>query len=267
MKLGVVSDIHTELGKPQVDLRLPERVDVMVMAGDIGKGVQAIQYAHDTYSEDADDIVCIAGNHEYYGGTYQSVLAKMREWAKQFPRLHFLERDVVTLNGVNFIGATAWTDYSYGGGGQPLNMLRAQDLLNDHKRIKWNQHGTYRKLLARDCHTMNAEAKRFIFSELEKHEGETNVVVTHHAPTANSIHPRFAADESNFCYVNSWGNDIAYSSANLWVHGHTHSECEYEVGDCRVICNPCGYPGENPKASVRIIEIDIQDSAVTTGDL
>lgn len=255
MKLGIISDIHTELGKPIVDLRLQERVDVMILAGDIGKGAQAIQYAHDTYADMADAIVIIAGNHEFYGGKVQSTLEKMRDWALQFPDLYFLERNLVNLDGVNFIGATAWTDYGYGGAGQPHNMFRAHELLNDHKRIKWNEHGIYRKLLARDCLAMNGEAKQFIFKALENHEGETNVVITHHAPTALSIHPRFAAAEDNFCYVNTWGNDIAYSSARLWVHGHMHDPADYMVGDCRVVCNPMDYPEKARDRGPLIIEV------------
>lgn len=255
MKLGIISDIHTELGKPIVDLRLQERVDVMILAGDIGKGAQAIQFAHDTYADMADHIVMIAGNHEYYGGKYQHVLDKMRNWADQFSNLYFLERNKITLEGVNFIGATAWTDYRYGGAGQPLNMLRAHDLLNDHKKITWVQHQKYRKLLSRDCLKLNGEAKQFIFSELDNHEGETNVVITHHAPTGMSIHPRFAADESNFCYANTWGNDIAYSSAKLWVHGHMHDPADYMVGDCRVVCNPADYPEKARDRSPLIVEV------------
>jgi predicted phosphodiesterase len=255
VKLGIISDIHTEVGKPTVDLRLQERVDVMILAGDIGKGIQAVQFAHDTYADMADAIVMIAGNHEYYGGTYQSVLENMRKWAAMLPNVYFLERDAVSINGVNFIGSTAWTDYRYGGGGQPLNMLRAHDLLNDHKRIKWNQHGTYRKLLARDCLALNAEAKQFIFKKLDEREGETNVVITHHAPTALSIHPRFEAAEDNFCYVNTWGNDIAYSSAKLWVHGHMHDPADYMVGDCRIVCNPMDYPEKARDRGPLIIEV------------
>jgi Icc-related predicted phosphoesterase len=32
----------------------------------------------------------------------------------------------------------------------------------------------------------------------------------------------------------------------LWIHGHTHVPCDYEIFGTRVICNPRGYPGESP---------------------
>ena len=31
-----------------------------------------------------------------------------------------------------------------------------------------------------------------------------------------------------------------------WIHGHTHIPCQYDLGDTRVVCNPRGYPRENP---------------------
>lgn len=31
----------------------------------------------------------------------------------------------------------------------------------------------------------------------------------------------------------------------LWVHGHTHDSCDYELGATRIVCNPRGYEDEN----------------------
>jgi len=37
----------------------------------------------------------------------------------------------------------------------------------------------------------------------------------------------------------------------LWVHGHTHVPCDYELFDTRIICNPGGYPEENRRSGFR----------------
>jgi hypothetical protein len=29
----------------------------------------------------------------------------------------------------------------------------------------------------------------------------------------------------------------------LWIHGHTHESCDYQIGRTRVVCNPYGYAG------------------------
>ena len=30
----------------------------------------------------------------------------------------------------------------------------------------------------------------------------------------------------------------------LWIHGHTHERCDYQLGTTRVVANPLGYPNE-----------------------
>lgn len=38
--------------------------------------------------------------------------------------------------------------------------------------------------------------------------------------------------------------------------GHTHNFFDYQIGDCRVICNPGGYPGQdtgyNPNLEIQL---------------
>ena len=37
--------------------------------------------------------------------------------------------------------------------------------------------------------------------------------------------------------------DVMLDNPNikLWTHGHTHHPFDYQIGDCRVVCNPRGY--------------------------
>jgi L-ascorbate metabolism protein UlaG (beta-lactamase superfamily) len=30
----------------------------------------------------------------------------------------------------------------------------------------------------------------------------------------------------------------------LWTHGHTHHCFDYQIGNCRVVCNPRGYESD-----------------------
>jgi Icc-related predicted phosphoesterase len=65
------------------------------------------------------------------------------------------------------------------------------------------------------------------------------VVVTHHAPHPNSVHPRFAGNAINAAFVSDLG--AAMGSAVLWIHGHTHDSFDYTVRGTRVVANPRGY--------------------------
>lgn len=256
MKIGLASDIHTELGLPQNDMTLSERVDVMILAGDIGKGPRAIQFAHDTFGHQADHIVIIAGNHEYWGGTYQKIIQTTREYAEQFENIHYLHNDVVDIEGHRFIGSTAWTDFSYGAYGAPIHKRQAEQGMNDYKKIKFNPAGSmYRKLRADDVQAINFEARNFIFKALNDTDKTKAVVVTHHAPCHLSISEQFAGDPLNHAYCNTWGDLIAWNGPKLWCHGHTHTPSDYEVGDTRVLCNPIGYPGQDMETRPRVFEL------------
>jgi Icc-related predicted phosphoesterase len=67
------------------------------------------------------------------------------------------------------------------------------------------------------------------------------VVITHHAPSRKSIHPRFADSLMNACFVSDAEHLIERSGACLWIHGHTHDSFDYPVSGTRVVCNPRGY--------------------------
>jgi hypothetical protein len=38
---------------------------------------------------------------------------------------------------------------------------------------------------------------------------------------------------------------MSHPQIKYWIHGHTHTHFDYKIGECRVICNPRGYPNEN----------------------
>ena len=82
------------------------------------------------------------------------------------------------------------------------------------------------------------------------HDGPT-VVITHHAPSPKSIHPRFAGSLVNACFVSDAEHLVGADRAQLWIHGHTHDSFDYVVNGCRIVCNPRGYAkagvNENPR--------------------
>jgi len=41
---------------------------------------------------------------------------------------------------------------------------------------------------------------------------------------------------------------LDHAQIRLWTHGHTHEDFDYEIGTCRVVCNPRGYVGHEPRA-------------------
>ena len=94
----------------------------------------------------------------------------------------------------------------------------------------------------------------------QAHAGPT-VVITHHAPSPRSIHPRFAGSPVNASFVSDAEHLLGRDRVQLWIHGHTHDSFDYQVAGTRVVCNPRGYArdGVNENAAFDAsLTIDVQ---------
>ena len=77
-------------------------------------------------------------------------------------------------------------------------------------------------------------------------EGKFNekfVVVGHHSPSTQSIHPRYKDDTlMNGGYSSDLSEFILdHPQIKVWTHGHMHDKFDYMIGSTRIICNPRGY--------------------------
>lgn len=253
MKIGYASDIHIEWGG-QRSLAC-EPCDVLVLAGDIGKGPASVAYAAESFPE-AEAIIMVAGNHDHWGGRYDKTLAIMRDAAAQTDKVHFLENDTVFVGDQAFIGATLWTDYRHGGNLQSYNMITCEWGINDYRRMSYKYPGDkYGKISAQVLLEKHMESKAYIFNQAAKHSN--GVVVTHHGPTHLSLHPHYAAtnDPTNCGYVSDLGNEIADSDIALWFHGHIHYQHDYMVNNTRVLLNAIGYPGYDTSTQIQYVEL------------
>lgn len=70
----------------------------------------------------------------------------------------------------------------------------------------------------------------------------SKVVISHHAPNAGCIPPRFQGDILSPAFASNL--DKLMGKANLWVHGHVHELVDFECMGTRIVANPGGYPNE-----------------------
>lgn len=66
-----------------------------------------------------------------------------------------------------------------------------------------------------------------------------SVLVTHHAPHQQSVHPQFAADITSASFASSLAHIVGMF--DLCIHGHVHASFDYTIGNTRVVANPLGY--------------------------
>ena len=79
--------------------------------------------------------------------------------------------------------------------------------MNDYKSIRYNQGGKYQKLSPPDTTRMHIKSLQFIKTELIE---KKTFKISRHYPI-------------------------------LWLHGHTHNNIDYYIGNTRVLCNQRGY--------------------------
>lgn len=249
MKIRPMSDIHLEFDghapwyMPKIE---DEENTVLILAGDItaNHGRWKDKPSQDRYSPWIKDVctrhkavVYVPGNHEHYAGNMSEVEAHWRAMSKAIDNLHFLNREVVVIDGTRFIGCTMWTD---------LPPMQVTSEMNDFNMISVPDDLMEQRTFTIPDWRMEHEACRyFLDTEIAKEfDGET-VVVTHHAPSFQSIHEKYAGDNYNVFYASNLEKYMWYNPIALWVHGHVHNSFDYEVGDevqsTRVICNPRGY--------------------------
>jgi predicted phosphodiesterase len=244
MKLQVLSDLHLSCGAldaPRSD------ADVVVLAGDVARPREAIAWA----SGLGKPVVFVAGNHEFYGGSLDGTPRELRREAAG-TGVRVLDCDEAFIGGVRFLGATLWTDFLLHGAGEGREAAVREALLRvrDFTRIRTAEGAPAPFMPDDSARLFHAQAAWLDRKLSEPHDGPT-VVVTHHAPSPRSIHPRFAGSPLNACFVSDAEHLLAGGRAALWVHGHTHDSHDYDCGGTRVVCNPRGYSrdgaNENPR--------------------
>jgi predicted phosphodiesterase len=249
MKLNVLSDLHLSLGA----LSAPGNdADAVILAGDIGRPREALSWAAGL----AKPVLYVPGNHEFYGGSIGGTVDELKRLSAGTD-IRVLDNDEVTIDGVRFLGTTLWTDFLLFGEGEKraAAIQEAHRFMRDFSRIRIGEAGEAPFTPGASAALFKLHAAWLDGKLAEDHSGPT-VVITHHAPSRQSIHPRFADSLMNACFVSDAERLISGSRARLWIHGHTHDSFDYVVNGTRVLCNPRGYArngvNENPLFDVNL---------------
>ena len=113
-------------------------------------------------------------------------------------------------------------------------------MMTDYKMIKANIGGQWRKLKPVDTCLLHQTSKQWLAKEMFNRSSPV-VVVTHHAPSKQSIEAQQRESVLSAAYASNLDEFIETYQPNLWVHGHMHNSSDYKLGKTRVLCNPRGY--------------------------
>jgi Icc-related predicted phosphoesterase len=74
------------------------------------------------------------------------------------------------------------------------------------------------------------------------------VLVTHMAPSAQSLEPAYRNATTNDAYYEELFDMLVDSDIKIACHGHIHEPVDYMIGNCHVVSNPRGYYGHETQA-------------------
>lgn len=268
MRIRYCSDIHLEFnGNPLPKQFKTNSEEILLVAGDTIPGVYLQEFKNDGRSRSMKkmfakfldkaskfkEVYMIGGNHEHYGGIIDNSITWIKDFIKRgktqgrWKNVHFLENEYVYLgNNVHLLACTLWTDAHKG---NPMVAESISWYMNDFrgqikKLVGEDQLRNYTVLDMIDIHLNSMQFLNKMYNTIiESAEDPKIIVLTHHAPSYESGqgNPRGSTD-SDAAYYSELSNwIIERPELKHWIHGHSHYNVDYMIGECNVHANQRGY--------------------------
>lgn len=266
-RLRILSDLHLESGPWTWS---PAGEDILVLAGDIASlqaGARRRQLWR-AIGESGIPAVYVLGNHEGYGDWFPraEIVGMLRG---ELPgNITLLDRESVSIHGLRFLGCSLWTDFSLreqgsmkkGAQAAPANLTMFEQSINDFNYLCMPQrvNGSLQRIRATDMADWHRADVAWLNEAIAASDVPT-VVVTHFLPSPDSIHAQYRGSLMNPYFATDC-RALMKSPVRLWIHGHTHSSCDYVSNGVRVVCNPRGYAsyGQQENRSFRSdLQVDV----------
>jgi hypothetical protein len=261
LRIHPVSDLHTDIKHNEWD-NPPVDADVIVCAGDaMAPATLAIRDVRRRWPH--QEIIYVMGNHDFYSDHRHPDTKTTWEWQRaNAPKVaaahdvRLLDQDACVIGGVRFLGCTLWTDFM---ARPPETMfgdaVRGAMRMNDYRLIKRGRGRSHDLFKPKDSIADHHASRKWLTEQLATpFDGET-VVATHHAPSVKSLMTGRPYHDLDWCYASNCealmhtpgavdGQHRAPSHVPpvVWIHGHIHSQNDYQIGNTRIIANPRGYP-------------------------
>lgn len=277
--IALWSDLHLEFYDDAPTWKNPG-ADVLVLSGDIcvaedlrrnpsvtieqeatmqkdwrGFAARRFRQFFSHVNKEFDHVLYVMGNHEHYDGVFGNTADVLRQELANYSNITLMDETKVVVDDVVFLGSSMWTDFN---NADPLTMITCKDFMSDYKYIRKLKNGSYSRLRPEDTLHKHRYSLGWLRLMLQEDKRKT-VVVGHHAPSWQSIHPKFASQSlMNGAFVSNLDDFILdHEHIALWTCGHVHHPHRYYVGETLVSANPRGYPGELSSFDpTRVIDLD-----------
>lgn len=235
MKFYLWSDVHLDFASLSLDLTTCDSDNTLIIAGDWGtaerNGIAEIRKLCKIFN----NVVFVTGNHDYYGSTIEEVNSFWKGVDAETPNFHFLNNNVIEIDGTTILGATLWTDMN---NYSPMEQLNAISSMSDFALIRGFSAGEWMQL--------HKESAEFLYETVGAlgAEGKKPLIVTHHAPHELCVEEKFKGSHLNYLYhCTNMEPFFQQDVIKGWIHGHMHSQEDIMIRGIPVFRNARGYKG------------------------
>lgn len=235
MKVAYISDIHYDMYfRFDKGILYENKWDVLVIGGDTGHITDVIKLCNELSNDFPESsIIVITGNHEYYhsGFPIGETDQKLKDWASKLDNVHVLiNGEKVTIDDVDFIGATLWTDF-----GERIShvicntsMLVSSNRINDFYYIFSGKNS--QAITPTEMKELHEIDRHGIIQSLESSNNrDKTVVITHFSPTVAYTNEDFPINPITYYFSATMDDIIEKYQPKVWISGHTHSSRDLKI--------------------------------------
>ena len=241
MKIRLLSDLHLEGNTFYYEY---QGEDVVVLAGDIHTQNRH-RFILDQIPQNVK-VLFVAGNHEYYGGTFEYNNEFFYHLQADYNNLYVLQNEDVIIDDVAFYGGTMFTDLKLHGDTWKASQY-AQKGIADFQwinKVRGFGDDTIIRRWNTDDHRVEHEAyceglSRFV----DREKVFKRCVISHFVPHPLGSDPKFDSSPLQPYFICDMTRYM--DTVDLWLYGHTHTSKDFIHGNTRLVCNPRGYGKEN----------------------
>lgn len=226
MKFQYISDLHGIA-------KIPTAAENLIIAGDlVNPRSDEFRKFLEVQAKNFRSVIFVPGNHEYYGNNLEDTDVHMQHICNQLG-VYFLQCKSILIDDTYILGTTLWSETD----------PSIEFYLNDYRRITHspqNLRFTWDKSL--ELYRGNCW---WLDDEIHKHQDDKLVVVTHHLPSYDLIHPIY----QQYSYMNqgfaSHADHLIRPPVKTWVFGHSHACVDKVINNVRCVSNTRGYTYEH----------------------
>ena len=247
MLLRIISDIHCDININD-EIKYDFGNDFVICCGDIsGDRFKTAEWIKKYIKRG----IVVAGNHLGYNwisgdeeDTLDNSIKYLQNEFSDEP-IYFLENQHIEIDNVIFIGCILFTDFNLYND-ELLSRMTAYRSMNDYRYVKILKYKKVKLMSPDEQIIRHKRSKKYIENICKKNPDKKIVVITHHAPSEQSIEYKYKNDLLSSAFASNLESLIEkYPNIKLWCHGHVHHVCDYKVFDTRIVANPRGYRKEN----------------------